>query len=461
MNSDIFNWTLYPEAERFLTTEVESFLKKNTFSNNLREKMFREASIHFFDWLDHVVMPYSSSLKEKLLAFGFTLIKKTEAPAQHLVFRHERAIFPQVLLCTKTRSKNGTKRISEGIYEAALKVECITDILSVLDIASEIEGAPLTQFRSAFLNQHRGTSLKAVERKGYIDFRPQKCPADFVSKVILASELWRTRPRGRCPEKEAYRELNKIADKVIKLVGRDMAAHLFFEEERHYYYRRNRASRYQRMRQNKFGLGFAVSDHHTYRSSREYFTSLIKFMLKLGFNLRERYHAGAEAGWGAQIIEHPSIGISCFCDVDLAPEETNFDFTHKALPERETLGTVGLWCKIHGEAIFDAGIHHLAGRFDFDHIRPIFQGEGHFFMKPFSDFSFLKQAFTKGEHWRVNSRRIDLLLKDKRISAEQFERFSAEGAVGSHIEAIQRWQGFKGFNQQAVSVIIKETDPRK
>jgi hypothetical protein len=35
-----------------------------------------------------------------------------------------------------------------------------------------------------------------------------------------------------------------------------------------------------------------------------------------------------------------------------------------------------------------------------------------------------------------------------------------EGAVGSHLEVIQRGEGFKGFNQQTVSDIIRRTDPR-
>ncbi|HAF03215.1 MAG TPA: hypothetical protein DIT76_05750 [Spartobacteria bacterium] len=35
------------------------------------------------------------------------------------------------------------------------------------------------------------------------------------------------------------------------------------------------------------------------------------------------------------------------------------------------------------------------------------------------------------------------------------------GAIGSHLENLQRKGGFKGFNQKSVSVIISATDPRK
>ena len=40
------------------------------------------------------------------------------------------------------------------------------------------------------------------------------------------------------------------------------------------------------------------------------------------------------------------------------------------------------------------------------------------------------------------------------------EAFLREGALGSHLENLQRKGGYKGFNQQAVSHIIAATDPR-
>jgi hypothetical protein len=47
------------------------------------------------------------------------------------------------------------------------------------------------------------------------------------------------------------------------------------------------------------------------------------------------------------------------------------------------------------------------------------------------------------------------------ITDEQFEQFAKEGAIGSHLENLQRKGGFKGFNQKSVSVIIEATDPRR
>ena len=82
-------------------------------------------------------------------------------------------------------------------------------------------------------------------------------------------------------------------------------------------------------------------------------------------------------------------------------------------------------------------------------------------MKPFSDFPFLRQAFTKGETWPVCPRRLERLRAAGWIDAAQEATFRAEGAIGSHLENLERREGFKGFNQAAVGAILIETDPRR
>jgi hypothetical protein len=127
---------------------------------------------------------------------------------------------------------------------------------------------------------------------------------------------------------------------------------------------------------------------------------LIKAWELLGFHRRERYYAGAQAGWGAQIVEQPVEGIIIFNDVDLNPDEVEVDFSRMPLAAQPTLGTIGLWCGLHGESFLEAGMHHLECRFDFALLRDQLAAEGVNTMKPFSDFPFLKQAFTEGERWR-------------------------------------------------------------
>jgi hypothetical protein len=182
---------------------------------------------------------------------------------------------------------------------------------------------------------------------------------------------------------------------------------------------------------------------------------------RLGFELRERFHAGAHAGWGAQILEHPVTGIVIFADLDLAPEEATEDFSQQVLPELPRPGTVGLWVALHGESILEAGMHHLEAQFDFDALRDQIKAEaGIETMPPFSNFPFLRQAFTAGERWPVAKLRGDRALAQGWIDTEQHQKFLREGALGSHLENLERREGYKGFNQQAVSAIIAATDPR-
>jgi hypothetical protein len=137
------------------------------------------------------------------------------------------------------------------------------------------------------------------------------------------------------------------------------------------------------------------------------------------------------------------------------------DFSVRKLPPASSLGTVGLWVGLHGESFLEAGMHHLEARFQFELLRNQLKQRGIHTMNPFSDFPFLRQAFTEGERWPVRRERAQRLLLAGLITPEQFKLFMKEGAIGSHLENLQRHGGFKGFNQKSVSAIIAATDPRQ
>jgi hypothetical protein len=234
----------------------------------------------------------------------------------------------------------------------------------------------------------------------------------------------------------------------------------FFRAERNHWQSSNRAGSLQAARQDRLGLGWGNHDHHTYRSSRESFLHLMEVFKTLGFERREKYYAGEAAGWGAQVLEHAACGLVVFADVDLHPDESQVDFPQQGLAHCKDLGTVGLWVGLHGESLLQAGLHHLAARFDFARLGPDLERQGAKVMAPFSDFAFLKQAFTSGEVQRVASARLDRLAAETSVTAEQRTKFQAAGAIGSHMEILERNQGFKGFNKSSVTKIIQATDPR-
>jgi len=119
-----------------------------------------------------------------------------------------------------------------------------------------------------------------------------------------------------------------------------------------------------------------------------------------------------------------------------------------------------VWGALHGDSILKAGMHHLEAQFMFEELKDALAGLGIKMMNPFSSFPYLKQAFTSGENWWVDPVRVRLLVEEGKITSEQGERFISHGAIGSHLENLQRREGYKGFNQKNVSIIIKKTDPR-
>lgn len=443
-----FDWPLCYDAENFVLGLLETFTGRHLFACGLAEWMQRDTGTLLLDWVDYVTVPAADEAKIREL--GFVPDPLAETPAQLTAFWHPEAMLPRLLV-------NGQRT---AITELGLRCESVADFLVAHQLERSIEGAPLTGFRRVLVSEENNARLVAVERRGSRGYVLAE-KSEGTEAYLRAAEIWATRRRRFADDAEGYRSLLATLDRVVALVGQNLACHLVFAEERAYWQSRNRAAQIQKTRQDALGLGWGNHDHHTFRSSRRHFVDLMHALEKLGFVRRERYYAGAQAGWGAQILEQPVEGIVTFCDVDLGPDETAIDFSRQPLPPGSTLGTIGLWVGLHGESFLDAGLHHLECRFDYEALRDQLATEGVPTMKPFSDFPFLKQAFTEGERWPVRRERAERLLQQGLIDEPQFQSFLTEGAIGSHLENLQRKGGFKGFNQKSVSAVIQATDPRR
>jgi hypothetical protein len=322
-------------------------------------------------------------------------------------------------------------------------------------------GAAGGQLRATRVACERDVELFVVERHGWPNFTTVEDTPAEIAAAERHFEAFRTRRRTFDVETQGYTHAVELIRAAAGELGLDWACERFFAAEREYWQHRNRAGQIQKARQDALGLGWANHDHHTYRSSRKNFSRLISVFEELGFHLRERFYAGRDAGWGAQVLEQPNAGVVIFADVDLAPEEVAGDFAHEPLPPRQELGTVGLWCRLHGESFLEAGMHHLECQFDFTAARTQLATKEVPSMDPFTDFDYLKQCFTEGQMWPVEPKRIDALLSERLITKEQAERFRTEGALGSHLEILERNDGYKGFNQTGINDIIRRTDPRR
>ena len=441
-------WVCHPHAEALVFNIMEQCCTANSFIAGLKENLLKHTSTRLFDWVDHVSVGYSATLEEQLEKCGFVFL---HAAASYRVFHHPGAQLPRIVL-------NDEENGGMGI---ALTVDSIEDFLMVRGITGWIEGSPFSLFRRCCVSTDNDASLWIIERRGTDTIEPVYLDAVYVEHYLEAKEKWSIRQRHFENEEEAMHHTHILVKELVNLLGTDAAASLILECERKFWQLRNTAGQWQKYRQDRLGMGWGNHDHHTFRSSRKHFSSLVRLFEMLGFHCRERFYAGEEAGWGAQVMENPQARLVLFLDVDLAAHELDQDFSHHPMPDLPHLGTIGLWCALHGDSILQAGMHHLEAQFMFDELA---HDLSHFhirMMEPFSNFPFLKQAFTEGEVWQVDPRRVNILLHQKKITAEQAQKFLNYGAVGSHMENLQRREGYKGFNQKNVSVIIKKTDPRE
>ncbi len=440
-------WNPQPRPAGLVQRLLDECLRESPFAAELSQQMLVETGTRLLDWLDHFTLPTNDPTLQELAEVGYV---RTGSHAGGEVWEHRLGLFPRI-------------RESQGrVRQLAIKVESVVDFLMAHRLTRvTIEGAPLAGIRRAMVSDDGEVEVLIIERHASLAFEPDPQESVPLAAILQHGESLRLRRRDFETDDDGFIHAIQLIEPAIQDLGRDRACELFFAAEREYWMRRNKAGRIQKARQDRLGLGWANHDHHTYRSSRQNFTLLIAFLERLGFQCRERFYAGLEAGWGAQVIEHPVTGVTIFADVDMSPEEVSQDFSHEALPARNELGTVGLWCALHGEAFLQAGMHHLECQFDFAATRDQLKQAGIETMPPFTDLPHLRQAFTRGEQWKVDPTRVQRLLAARQITEEQSRKFLTEGALGSHLEILQRDDGYKGFNQKGISEIIAATDPRR
>jgi hypothetical protein len=439
------SWPRCPEAAEFFLALFRAFAAHNPGIASMADRLLEQTSVPLPYLIDHWTVPPTYSLTEELTSIGLELRQTEDGDA---VWEHPLARLPRL----RVDDRSDAVRMAIAVEDLRLFAEC-----NDLPVQGQ-HGDPDSGYEEARYSQREG-ELAVIVRRGYRGFRPGRLTAADERVIRRVREALRTRRRD-VGGTEAADLAGRLIQSLTEEVEDNRLTDEFFTSEREYFMERNRAARWQYQRQQHLGFGWANHDHHTYRSSRDGFRALINLWLKLGFEAREKFYAGAEAGWGAQILEHTVSRVVLFCDVDMAPEEVGVDFRSTDLPPIEGMGTIGLWCGLHSESIAAAGLHHLEAEFDFTQMRDQLRSAGFGVMPPFTDLPMLKQAFTEAETWPVAPARGQSLFELGLITAEQRDRFQLIGAPGSHLEILQRWDGFKGFNKTGINSIIRHTDAR-
>lgn len=425
---------------------VRSFLNGNHYADAVRGEIENTSSTRFIDWVDSMEIPKGTATGQDLMGLGY--VKAQAIGLEGEVYRHHGGAFFQIMLR------------DDRHHNLSLKVDDLERFLAANhQTEKRILGERNAPLRTVELNIENDHSLFAVERHGSITFDVHQ--AIDLKEYTDALNILSSRKRTVEDDADGMEELRDRIEALHDTLAPARLADAFFRAERAYWLSRNRAGMVQFRRQELLGLGWGNHDHHTFRCSRENFGKVIAIFEEMGLTKRERFFAGAQAGWGAQVMEQPDSGLVVFADVDLGAEEGHTDFVAQELEPLDKLGTVGLWVGLHGESVLDSGMHHLAVGSDFNGMREDLGAREVVSMNPFSNFDFLKQSFTEAEQWMPPKGRMDRLVASNYVSEKQATRFVEYGAVGSHLEIVQRDLGFRGFNQDSVSAIIRMTDPLK
>jgi len=307
-----WDWQPQPETQKFVDELLLTFSGRCPDAVRLAERMRAETGTRFKDWVALILTPDTVETRERLAATGVgPITNECYASDIHDPIEGRQGIF---LSCLLTEAD----RMSVGI-----KVDSVADFFAQQQIPGieNVEGEPMSRARWARVFDGDRAALWVCERHGYDQFGLTNDMAEDRIAAQHFLERFRARPRRYEDPAAGFDELNRLVDAAIEEIGRDWACDLFFQAERDYWMTRNTAGRVQYARQCALGLGWANHDHHTYRCSREHYTRVIGVFEKLGFHCRERFYAGGEAGWGAQVLEQPVTGITIFADVDMTADD--------------------------------------------------------------------------------------------------------------------------------------------
>src|SRR3954468_5207207 len=286
---EAFQWTPQPRAQALVDRLIADFQTHNAAGPLLGKLMKEETGTRFADWVDSIVLPRRiGAILDELESVGFE--QQGEDDERAIVYAHPGGLFPRIVL-----HDSATTRL-------LIKVDSIADFAAAnIWCEGELEGDSFSPLRLCVAVREGDHELVIVERHGHRGYDAEAVNGANGAPVMHALESFRRRRRDFDEDEAGLAEAHRLVDEAIAKLGVDRACDLFFQAEREYWQRRNRAAQVQKFRQDRLALGWANHDHHTYRSSRKHFRTLVALWEKLGFTIRERFYAGREAGWGAQV----------------------------------------------------------------------------------------------------------------------------------------------------------------
>lgn len=435
----IREWKTHPAAEELLQGVLEEALRRSPEAADFRDRLLAGTAVRLRDILDHVTFADP--------ALGPDLERHGWQPLGGGVYRHDGGMFPDF--------------VSGDHLAVAFRVDSVAAFLAAQKIDAEIEGKPLAPLRRARVFAGDKVVFQVIERNGHPGHDLPAVDDGQIRAAHLHLQTFRARRREFSSIAAGFDQTEALVDAAVADLGPHWTCALFGQADREYWMLHCAAGRFQKARQDALGIGWSNLDHVAYDASRPWFEQTIRILEKLGYECRELFYAGDAAGWGSQILEQPVLRSTIFADIDLAPEELDMDFAHMPLPPLPRHRRAGMWCAMHGESLLEGGINHVAGLYDQRLLREHMTAAGFVMMEPFSSFDYLYQELTTGEWRAVDPVVIDALEAEGHMSATEAENFRLHGAIGNHLENMERNQGYKGFNQPGIDDVLRKIDPRR
>lgn len=435
-----FDWRAQPAAETAFRAVLSGLLRRCPDAQSFADHLLSRCGVRLRDIIDHIASG-DPAIHDALTSAGWS----EERPGE---LRNRDGYFPALLL-------------RDGETVVFLRVESVEDFLLANNLAGQpISGVAHGPARSAIAFRGDNASFGLFERNGYVGFDIPEEDSVAIRSARLHLQRFRARRRQFDTIEQGLAYTEYLVDAAVADLGSHWSCHLWLHAEREYWMRRCSAGHIQKARQDRVGIGWANIDHHTYDGSRRHYRHTIRILEKLGYERREMIYAGELAGWGSQVLEQPALQSTIFADVDLAPHEIDVDFSHDVLPDLDRHRRAGLVSALHGESILEAGLNHVAAMYDQRRLRAQLEDRGVKMMSPFSDFSHLYQELTIGDRVAVDPERIDQLEREGHIRADEAETLRMDGMILSHLENIERNDGYRGFNKPGIDGVLRKLDPR-
>jgi hypothetical protein len=430
------SWTVQPSAEAVLRRFVDDALDANDAAADYAQALLDGSAVRMRDVIDYVETT-DTGLQSALKQAGW---QDDEG-----VFRHPEGYFPEFLPSSRNI--------------VWFRAEDIDAFAKATGIALDIEGPRHGPLRRAIAFEG-SPAFGVVQRSGHIGFELPLPAEEKIRAARIHRQAFGARRRQFSSVAEGLEHTLALVKAAVADIGPHWACDLWLRAERAYWMSRCDAGRHQWRRQHHVGIGWANIDHHTYDGSREHFRKTIEILETLGYELREMLYAGELAGWGSQVLEQPALKSTIFADVDLAPEELAIDFAHEMLPPLDKHRRAGVLSILHGESILEAGLNHVAALYDQALLRDQLSKVGISMMPPFSDFEHLYQELTLGQRVPVDPARVDKLQQEGHLPPDEAEDIRLNGAIATHLENIERNDGYKGFNKAGIDGVLRKLDPR-